>query len=135
LGQAPPPLSTLKIEIKNLLAGDSAHQTPPFAGQGLCSGWREGSNLAWKLAAIVQDGAPESLLDTYQPERGPHLRATIDMAVMMGRMVCTTNPWSAFMRDVKISLGRALGKLPAGPPDYPAIAKGDSLPASTMPGA
>ena len=116
-----------------ILAGDAAHQTPPFAGQGLCSGLRDASNLAWKLAAIVQDGASESLLDSYQPERGPHLRATIDMAVMMGRMVCTTNPWSAFMRDVKIALGRALGKLPSGPPDYPAIAKGAILAGS--PGA
>lgn len=107
-----------------ILAGDAAHQTPPFAGQGLCSGLRDASNLAWKLVAIVVDGAADNLLDSYQLERAPHLRATIDMAVMMGRMVCTTNRWSALARDLKISLGRALGKLPAGPPGYPAIAKG-----------
>jgi len=116
-----------------ILAGDAAHQTPPFAGQGLCSGLRDAANLAWKLAAVVVDDAPDSLLDSYQPERGPHLRATIDMAVMMGRMVCTTNRWSALARDLKISLGRALGKLPAGPPDYPAIARGVILAGS--PGA
>jgi 3-(3-hydroxy-phenyl)propionate hydroxylase len=109
---------------KVILAGDAAHQTPPFAGQGLCSGLRDASNLAWKLAAIVVDGAPEGLLDSYQTERGPHLRATIDTAVTMGRMVCTTNRWSALARDLKIRLARALGKMPAGSPSYPAIAEG-----------
>lgn len=110
-----------------LLAGDAAHQTPPFAGQGLCSGLRDADNLAWKLAAVVKVGAPESLLDSYQAERGPHLRATIDMAVMMGRMVCTTHPVAAWLRDMKISLGRALGKLPSGPPAYPDISMGAIL--------
>ena len=116
-----------------LLAGDAAHQTPPFAGQGLCSGLRDGANLAWKLAAVVKGEAPEALLDTYQTEREPHLRATIEMAIMMGRMVCTTNRWAAFVRDTKIRLARALGKLPSGAPDYPPISAGAILAGS--PGA
>ncbi|HET6970368.1 MAG TPA: bifunctional 3-(3-hydroxy-phenyl)propionate/3-hydroxycinnamic acid hydroxylase, partial [Phenylobacterium sp.] len=49
-----------------LLAGDAAHQTPPFAGQGMCSGIRDAANLAWKLSAVVAGTASESLLDTYQ---------------------------------------------------------------------
>ncbi len=107
-----------------LLAGDAAHQTPPFAGQGLCSGLRDAANLAWKLAAAVKGEAPDALLDTYQTERAPHLRATIDMAIMMGRMVCTTSHWSAFLRDTKIRIGRALRKLPSGPPAYPPLSTG-----------
>jgi 3-(3-hydroxy-phenyl)propionate hydroxylase len=107
-----------------LLAGDAAHQTPPFAGQGLCSGLRDAANLAWKLAAAVKGEAPGALLDTYQTERAPHLRATIDMAIMMGRMVCTTSRWSAFLRDTKIGIGRALLKLPSGPPEYPPLSAG-----------
>ncbi len=113
-----------------LLAGDAAHQTPPFAGQGMCSGLRDAANIAWKLAAVVKGEADLRLLDSYQKERAPHLRATIDMAIMMGRMVCTTSKWSAFMRDMKFKLGRMLGKLPDGPPAYPPIMEGAILAAS-----
>jgi 3-(3-hydroxy-phenyl)propionate hydroxylase len=110
-----------------LLAGDAAHQTPPFAGQGMCSGLRDAANLAWKLAAVNADEAGAALLDTYQPERAPNLRATIDMAVMMGRMVCTTSRWGAWWRDRKLGLARALGQLPDGPPAYPPLAQGAVL--------
>lgn len=107
-----------------LLAGDAAHQTPPFAGQGMCSGLRDAANLAWKLAAVTKGEADASLLDTYQPERAPNLRATIDMAIMMGRMVCTTSRISAALRDAKFALARVLGKLPSGPTAYPPITEG-----------
>lgn len=110
-----------------LLAGDAAHQTPPFAGQGMCAGLRDAANLAWKLAAVTRGAADAALLDTYQPERGPHVRATIDMAIMMGQMVCTTSRWAARLRDAKFALARMLGKLPEGPPAYPPIAAGAIL--------
>lgn len=118
-----------------LIAGDAAHQTPPFAGQGLCSGLRDAANLAWKLAAVVKGEAGDQLLDSYQPERSPNLRATIDMAIMMGRTVCTTSKWSAFMRDMKIGLGRILGKLPDRPAEYPPISTGAILAGSTAAGS
>lgn len=118
-----------------LLAGDAAHQTPPFAGQGMCSGLRDAANLAWKLAAVLRDEAADSLLDSYQPERAPNLRATIDMAIMMGRMVCTTSKWSAFVRDMKFKLARALGKLPDGPAEYPPILEGAILSGSPAAGS
>ena len=118
-----------------LLAGDAAHQTPPFAGQGMCSGLRDAANLAWKLAAVVKDDARDTLLDTYQPEREPNLRATIDMAIMMGRMVCTTSKWSALLRDMKFSLARLLGKLPDAPPAYPPISAGVILAGSAAAGS
>jgi len=117
------------------LAGDAAHQTPPFAGQGMCSGLRDAANLAWKLAAVIRDGAPESLLDSYQPEREPNLRATIAMAIMMGKMVCTTSRWGAFVRDTRMRIGRALGKLPSGPPDYPPVSAGAILAGSAGAGS
>jgi len=116
-----------------LLAGDAAHQTPPFAGQGMCSGLRDAANLAWKLAAIVRDGASEHLLDTYQTERAPNLRATIDMAVMMGRTVCITDPEAAAARDAQMLAARAAGHSPDGTVEYPPIA--DGLILSGSPGA
>jgi 3-(3-hydroxy-phenyl)propionate hydroxylase len=66
-----------------ILAGDACHQTPPFLGQGMCAGMRDAANLAWKLAAIVKDGATDSLLDTYGSERLPHVRTFIELAVKL----------------------------------------------------
>jgi 3-(3-hydroxy-phenyl)propionate hydroxylase len=81
-----------------LLAGDAAHQTPPFLGQGMCSGMRDAANLAWKLAAVLA-GADDSLLDTYQQEREPHVRWIVQAAVDFGRIICTLDPEAAAARD------------------------------------
>lgn len=72
-----------------LLAGDSAHQTPPFLGQGMCAGIRDAANLAWKLGAIIRDGAAPDLLDTYQSERLPHVREFIELAIRLGGVINT----------------------------------------------
>lgn len=67
-----------------LLAGDAAHQTPPFVGQGLGAGVRDAGNLAWKLAAVLRGEAPEALLDSYERERRPHVRTLIRLARTAG---------------------------------------------------
>ena len=107
-----------------LLAGDAAHQTPPFAGQGLCSGLRDAANLGWKLPLIVAGKANPSLLDSYQPEREPHVRGVIAMAMMMGKTVCITDPAAAAARDEAMLAARAAGMAPDGPPSYPPIMAG-----------
>ena len=54
-----------------LLAGDAAHVHPPIGGQGLNIGVQDAVNLGWKLAQVVKQTSPESLLDTYHAERHP----------------------------------------------------------------
>ncbi len=71
------------------LAGDAAHQTPPFMGQGMCAGLRDAANLGWKLAAVCA-GAGGALLDSYQTERLPHVRAYIELTMQMGRLINET---------------------------------------------
>lgn len=80
-----------------MLAGDAAHQTPPFLGQGLCAGIRDAANLAWKLAAWLR-GAPDALLDTYQSERHPHARSYVETAVRLGGLINTSGTEQA-LRD------------------------------------
>jgi 2-polyprenyl-6-methoxyphenol hydroxylase-like FAD-dependent oxidoreductase len=82
-----------------LLAGDAAHQTPPFAGQGLCAGLRDAANLAWKLDLVLRDLAPDGVLDAYGLERGPNMRAVIDLAIAMGKLICAADPDEAAARD------------------------------------
>jgi 2-polyprenyl-6-methoxyphenol hydroxylase-like FAD-dependent oxidoreductase len=54
-----------------LLAGDAAHIHSPLGGQGLNLGLGDAMNLGWKLAATIQNNAPEALLDSYYTERHP----------------------------------------------------------------
>jgi 3-(3-hydroxy-phenyl)propionate hydroxylase len=54
-----------------LLAGDAAHVHAPLGGQGLNTGVQDAVNLGWKLAQVVKEASPESLLDTYHNERHP----------------------------------------------------------------
>jgi 3-(3-hydroxy-phenyl)propionate hydroxylase len=70
-----------------LIAGDAAHQTPPFMGQGMCTGVRDAANLAWKLADVIHGDSDPSLLDTYESERSPHARVFIDAAVRLGAVI------------------------------------------------
>ncbi len=77
------------------LAGDAAHLTPPFAGQGMNSGVRDAANLAWKLAAVVRGEMPEGLLDTYERERKPHAWSLIQMALRIGRFMQPKQVWTA----------------------------------------
>ena len=101
-----------------MIAGDAAHQTPPFAGQGMCAGIRDAANLAWKLDAILRGRASAALLDSYQAEREPHVRAAIELAIGMGRVVCTLDPDAAGQRDAAMLAAQA-GGAPALPPMTP----------------
>jgi len=86
-----------------LLCGDAAHQSPPFMGQGMCAGIRDAANLAWKLAMLLRGQAGESLLDSYESERAPHVRAYVETAVRLGRLVQITDAREARARDALLS--------------------------------
>jgi 3-(3-hydroxy-phenyl)propionate hydroxylase len=101
------------------LAGDAAHQMPPFAGQGMCSGVRDAANLAWRLSFVVRRRADESLLDGCQAEREPHVRAIVEQAISMGRVVCTLDPEVAAARDKTMLADRAAGRSAGPPPPAP----------------
>lgn len=84
-----------------LLAGDAAHQMPPFAGQGLCSGLRDAANLAWKLDLVLGGHAPSdgALLDSYEVERRPDVTATVEFSMVLGGVICVPDPEEAARRD------------------------------------
>jgi hypothetical protein len=81
------------------LAGDAAHLMPPFAGQGMCSGMRDASNLSWKLDLVLRDLASDALLDTYTEERLPSAKAAIDLSMALGKVICVPDPAEAAARD------------------------------------
>jgi len=95
-----------------VLAGDACHQTPPFLGQGMCAGMRDAANLAWKLVAVIRGDAPDSLLDTYESERLPHVRAFIELAVKAGGILQETNRDAAAARDRRFEAGAEIFGFP-----------------------
>jgi flavoprotein hydroxylase len=86
-------------EGRALLVGDAAHLTPPFMGQGLCTGLRDAANVAWKLDLVLRGLAPESLLDTVDRERQPQNEWIIAFAVGLGGVLCELDPAAAAERD------------------------------------
>jgi 2-polyprenyl-6-methoxyphenol hydroxylase-like FAD-dependent oxidoreductase len=84
------------------LAGDAAHLMPPFLAQGMCSGFRDAYNLAWKLELVLKGLAAPALLDTYETERAPNARATIIESARVGQNVIERDPDKARERDVRL---------------------------------
>lgn len=82
-----------------LIAGDAAHLMPTWAGQGWNSCIRDATNLAWKLAAVVQGDAADTLLDTYDRERRAHASAMVALSLNMGKVFGTTSKLVGGVRD------------------------------------
>jgi len=97
-----------------LIAGDAAHLTPPFLGQGMCAGIRDAANLGWKLARVLRGEASDALLDSYQAERAPHARAYIETAIRLGGLINT--------RAVAAALGGDMAPEPGEPARMASIA-------------
>ncbi len=84
------------------LAGDAAHQQPPFLGQGMCQGIRDVANLSWKLAAVMQGRAGDALLDTYGIERSTHVKRLTTTIKHIGRNICERDEVRARARDAEL---------------------------------
>ncbi|MCG6902052.1 MAG: bifunctional 3-(3-hydroxy-phenyl)propionate/3-hydroxycinnamic acid hydroxylase [Rhodobacter sp.] len=93
-----------------LLAGDAAHLTPPFAGQGMNAGLRDAANASWKLATVLNGGASADILDSYDAERRNPAWAMIQLAVVMGDVVMPIDKDQLAFRQHLIS---ALAPFPA----------------------
>ncbi|MCW8378673.1 bifunctional 3-(3-hydroxy-phenyl)propionate/3-hydroxycinnamic acid hydroxylase MhpA [Streptomyces justiciae] len=82
-----------------LLAGDAAHLTPPFLGQGMNSGIRDVATLAWRLDLVLRELVPADTLDDYGRERIPHVSQLISDAVTIGNVLCLLDPEACAERD------------------------------------
>jgi 2-polyprenyl-6-methoxyphenol hydroxylase-like FAD-dependent oxidoreductase len=96
-----------------LLAGDAVHIHSPAGGQGMNTGLLDADNLAWKLAAVLTDGAPERLLDTYEAERRPVAHGVLGLSHKLVRLSSLTSPWQRALRDAALPLGSRLPRAAA----------------------
>lgn len=97
------------------LAGDAAHAMPPWIGQGMSAGVRDAANLCWKLAAVLRGEAPDSVLDSYEAERRPHVTEVTRRAVIVGRLITERRSVvAAFRNHVLRALTKVPGVLAAG---------------------
>ncbi len=69
-----------------IIAGDAAHQTPPFMGQGMAAGIRDAANLAWKLNESIQHNNL-GLIKSYHSERLSHVTEFVKGAVNFGKII------------------------------------------------
>ncbi|NBU96702.1 MAG: bifunctional 3-(3-hydroxy-phenyl)propionate/3-hydroxycinnamic acid hydroxylase [Spirochaetia bacterium] len=81
------------------LAGDAAHMTPQFIGQGMSAGVRDANNLAWKLDLVLRGLANDELLNTYESERIDHVKEMIELAVFLKDLVSLSHPLGAIVRN------------------------------------
>jgi len=86
-----------------LLAGDAAHVHSPMGGQGLNTGVQDAVNLGWKLAQVVKQASPESLLDSYQTERHP-VAARVLQNVLAQTALIGTGARTDALRDIMSGL-------------------------------
>ncbi|MYN14424.1 bifunctional 3-(3-hydroxy-phenyl)propionate/3-hydroxycinnamic acid hydroxylase [Pusillimonas sp. TS35] len=87
------------VDGRVAVAGDAAHLTPPWIGQGLNAGLRDAANLAWKTAWIVKGRLKPEVFQTYHDERHAHTKAMIDLADKVGAILSQRNRLLAWVRD------------------------------------
>lgn len=93
-------------EGRVFIAGDAAHQQPPFLGQGMCQGIRDVANLAWKLSCVIRGevcgAAADALLDSYGLERQQHVRDLTARIKEIGSVIGERDEAKATARDARM---------------------------------
>lgn len=84
------------------VAGDAAHQQPPFLGQGMCQGIRDVANLSWKLGAALRGEASADLLDSYGTERKHHVTKLTQRIKAIGQLIGERDEAKARARDAQL---------------------------------
>lgn len=107
-----------------MVAGDAAHQMPPFAGMGMCSGIRDSVNLAWKLDLVLRGVSGDALLDSYETERSAHVRNAIFLSVELGKVICETDPVKVAERDAHLKAAGARPDVALPPVPPPTLGPG-----------
>ncbi|GEK81606.1 bifunctional 3-(3-hydroxy-phenyl)propionate/3-hydroxycinnamic acid hydroxylase [Agrococcus baldri] len=93
------------------LVGDAAHLQPPFFGQGMNSGMRDVTNLAWKLGFALTGRGGAALLASYDSERRDTAREMVEFATGVGKLY---HPRSRFTEIVRNAFFRGVQKVPGG---------------------
>jgi len=70
-----------------MIAGDAAHLMPPFAGEGMCAGFRDAVALSWRLNAVIEGKLSDAVLDSYESERIHHAKHYIDFSQQLGNII------------------------------------------------
>ena len=91
--------------------GDSAHQMPPFLGQGLCQGIKDVYNLHWKLDGVIRSKYADRVLETYSDERISIVKLVTETAIKHGGVIGTQNKYIALIRDTLLNVARIFPKL------------------------
>ncbi len=108
------------------IAGDAAHSHPPYGGYGVNSGLEDARNLGWKLAAVLQGWGDTKLLDSYDAERRPVFKSTMDDFI--ARSIETDRAFleafsperdpAAFEQALQVRAQGAVGEVHAFEPNY-----------------
>lgn len=122
-----------------VFAGDSAHVVSPFGARGGNGGVQDADNLAWKLAAVIRDGAPDALIDSYDDERIHAADENIGNSTRSTDFITPKTPASQAFRDAVLALARtrpfARALVNSGRLSVPAVEEPSPLHTPDPPGA